>query len=386
MKMVPLGDVAEFASGGTPDRKNESFYQGEIPWITGADIDDEGHVRTRHHITEQAVQKSATKITRKNSLLLVTRTSVGKTLIPPHPVSFSQDLTAINPCDNLDLKYLSRFLQSRSQYFEQHSRGATIKGVTRQVVENLRIPLPPLDEQRRIAAILDKADAIRQKRRQATTHLDTLTQSIFYRMFLTHQEWETCPLGTIADVDSGITKGRKAKDVTLSQTPYLAVSNVQDGYLDLTNVKHIAATAAEIKRFKLLPGDLLLTEGGDPDKLGRGSVWNGEIAGCIHQNHIFRVRLNQTSPVTSFFFSQYLRTHEAKQYFLKSAKQTTGIASINKTQLSKFPVPLVPKEDQTRFAKYSLAISRRRDTSMKSLSTAESLFASLQSRAFRGEL
>jgi type I restriction enzyme S subunit len=161
--------------------------------------------------------------------------------------------------------------------------------------------------------------------------------------------WPESSLDEICTITSGITKGRKPPSEPLEEVPYMAVVNVQDGRLNLDLVKTIQASAAEIKRYQLLPGDLLLTEGGDPDKLGRGTIWNGEIDPCIHQNHIFRVRSN--SPLINMsYLSRLVASPVGKAYFLTKAKQTTGIASINLTQLRSFPVPLPPLNEQRRIA------------------------------------
>jgi type I restriction enzyme S subunit len=161
--------------------------------------------------------------------------------------------------------------------------------------------------------------------------------------------WPEASLDEICTISSGITKGRKPPSEPLNEVPYMAVVNVQDGRLNLDLVKTIQASAAEIERYQLLPGDLLLTEGGDPDKLGRGTIWNGEIDLCIHQNHIFRVRSN--SPLINMsYLSRLVASPVGKAYFLAKAKQTTGIASINLTQLRSFPVPLPPLNEQRRIA------------------------------------
>ena len=104
--------------------------------------------------------------------------------------------------------------------------------------------------------------------------------------------WEEgATFGEVADIVSGLTKGRRLSDAATREVPYLAVVNVQDRRLVLDPLKRICATEREIDRYRLVRNDLLLTEGGDPDKLGRGTVWRGELDECIHQNHIFRVRL-----------------------------------------------------------------------------------------------
>ena len=192
-------------------------------------------------------------------------------------------------------------------------------------------------------------------------------------------------LGDVADIMSGITKGRKLTGAATREVPYLAVVNVQDRRLNLNTVKTIEATEAEISRYQLKGGDLLLTEGGDPDKLGRGSLWNEEISGCIHQNHIFRVRLT-SGHITPLFLNWLIGSERGKRYFLKSAKQTTGIASINLRQLRAFPVLTPPPALQQQFAAAIECLCALTVEVQKSLTIVDALFASLLHRAFRGEL
>ena len=170
-------------------------------------------------------------------------------------------------------------------------------------------------------------------------------------MFLNSKAWKKQELDSLADVVSGITKGRKTKEPHLIEVPYMAVSNVKDGYIDWTTVKTIQATQQEIEQYRLLPDDVLMTEGGDPDKLGRGAILKEPLQNCIHQNHIFRVRLNE-SLILPAFFEEYLKHQKAKRYFLGCAKQTTGIASINMRQLKALPVLLPPLELQEQFAAF----------------------------------
>ncbi|MBY5646270.1 restriction endonuclease subunit S [Rhizobium leguminosarum] len=248
------------------------------------------------------------------------------------------------------------------------------------------IPLPPLSEQKRIAAILDKADQLRQKRRQAIALLDSLTQSIFLEMFgdpvSNPKGWDDrFILSDVADIGSGITKGRPMRGQSTRSVPYLAVANVQDRALNLKAVKEIDASDDEIARYRLLRDDLLVTEGGDPDKLGRGTLWSEELPEAIHQNHIFRIRFKD-SRIMPLFANWLVGSERGKKYFLRSAKQTTGIASINKTQLSNFPVLLPPIVLQLEFAEKTRNVcSMQTALSAKNL-LLDTLFSSLQQRAF----
>ena len=168
---------------------------------------------------------------------------------------------------------------------------------------------------------------------------------------------EKAVLGSVADVVSGITKGRKIGSETFIEVPYMAVSNVKSGYIDYSAIKTIVATEAEVNRYRLLSNDILMTEGGDPDKLGRGAVIKNPPRNCIHQNHVFRVRLNH-SKVIPDYFQMYLQHRKSKNYFLKCAKQTTGIASINMRQLRSLPVPLPPLPLQQQFAAFAAEVDK----------------------------
>ncbi|HID36647.1 MAG TPA: restriction endonuclease subunit S [Ghiorsea sp.] len=291
-----------------------------------------------------------------------------------------------------ETRFLGRLLEGKFRELndQAQARGATIPHVDKNKLEEIRLPKLDPEDQRRIAAILDKADDIRRKREQALALADDFLRSLFLDMFgdpVTNPKgWDECTLDEIADIASGLTKGRKIRpDQSTRAVPYMRVANVQDGHLALNEIKKIEATEVEIERYLLKANDILLTEGGDPDKLGRGSVWSGEIDECIHQNHIFRVRLN-ADLIHPLILQNQIGSQRGKRYFLRAAKQTTGIASINKTQLSKYPVLLPSKAAQENY----LVLAKKVQTTINSLqfSADESsdLFSSLSQRAFRGEL
>ncbi len=159
--------------------------------------------------------------------------------------------------------------------------------------------------------------------------------------------WCWTTVDAIAEVKGGITKNQKrTSPEPMREVPYLRVANVQRGHLELSKVVTIPATEAEIDELRLLRGDVLFNEGGDRDKLGRGWIWKGEIAECIHQNHVFRARLLMPDVVPEFL-SWYGNT-EGQRYFFAEGKQTTNLASINMTKLRSLPVPLPPAAEQRR--------------------------------------
>ena len=283
----------------------------------------------------------------------------------------------------LESKYLYYFCENFD--FEQLNTTVTIPSLTKANLQNIEMPLPPLEEQQKISAVLDKVSDLIAKRRQQLEKLDLLVKARFTEMFgdmmQNPKEWSCRPLEEMAGIVSGITKGRKTKENDLIEVPYMAVSNVKDGYIDWTTIKTILATRSEIEMYRLMPNDVLMTEGGDPDKLGRGAIIYAPLENCIHQNHIFRVRLNATI-LLPIYFSEFLKHQRAKQYFLRCAKQTTGIASINMRQLKGLPTLVPPIELQNQFADFVEQVEKTKTSIKESLTKLETLKKALMQEYF----
>ena len=289
----------------------------------------------------------------------------------------------------LNQDYLYHFLPKALLKIHSETPAVTVKHLSVKTIKEIEIPIPPLAEQKRLAAILDKADAIRRKRQQAIELADKFLRSVFLDMFgdpVTNPKgWDEQELSEIALVQSGVTKGRKLEDKKTVSVPYMRVANVQDGYLNLDDIQEIEVLETDIEKYRLHKGDLLLTEGGDPDKLGRGSIWQEQIENCIHQNHIFCVRPNKDI-VLPIFLSAQIGSSRGKRYFLQVGKQTTGIATINKTVLCKYPALMPPIELQREFAKRVEKVETLKAKLKASQLQAEEQFKALSQRAFAGEL
>lgn len=144
---------------------------------------------------------------------------------------------------------------------------------------------------------------------------------------------------------SGVTKGQKVAQREAIETPYLRVANVQRGQLDLGEMKTITVKHSDFERYQLRDGDVLMTEGGDWDKLGRAAIWRDEVPNCIHQNHVFRLRFEQ-SAILPEWVVLFVNSPLGREYFSRAAKQTTNLASINMTQLRSCPIPIPTYAEQ----------------------------------------
>ena len=279
----------------------------------------------------------------------------GKGLLNQHIFKVVFDKCEVNK------QYFVFAVKHKLKEMELKTHGATMKHIVKKDFDNTVIPFPTVEKQADIAYILSKIESIVEFRQQELQQLDDLMKARFVEMFgdmyLNSKGWPEAKLESMADVVSGITKGRKTKAEDLTEVPYMAVSNVKDGYIDWTTVKTIEATQQEIEQYRLLADDVLMTEGGDPDKVGRGAIIKEPLENCIHQNHIFRVRLDE-SMILPEFFAEYLQHQRSKRYFLGCAKQTTGIASINMTQLRALPVLMPPLSKQEEFVLFKAQVNK----------------------------
>lgn len=283
------------------------------------------------------------------------------------------------------LYYLTTWKTFRKEAERNMTGSAGQKRVPKTFLENYVVNLPDIDTQKSENKILRKVDDLIFLRKQQLAKLDELVKARFVEMFgdvlLNSMQWPEKTLENMADIVSGITKGRKTAEADLQEVPYMAVSNVKDGYIDWTTVKTILATRQEIEQYRLMPDDILMTEGGDPDKVGRGAIIKVPLKNSIHQNHIFRVRLDEQEILPSFF-AEYLRHQKAKRYFLGCAKQTTGIASINMRQLRALPTLVPPLSLQKQFAAFVERVDRQKQTVQQSLEKLELMKKALMQEYF----
>ncbi len=236
-----------------------------------------------------------------------------------------------------------------------------VPGLNREMAYLEKASVPnKIPEQKKIAHILSTVQQAIEAQERIIQITTELKKALMHKLFTEGlrneprkqteigpipESWDLVSLNDCAVVQTGIAKGRKVKPEDVVEVPYLRVANVQDGHLDLSEMKTIIIGKNEQQRFALQDGDVVLTEGGDFDKLGRGFIWHGQIDNCVHQNHVFAVRPD-TSKISSEFFAYQSQSPYGKSYFLSVAHKTTNLACINTTKLKAFPVLLPPSDQQ----------------------------------------
>lgn len=392
MKNWPTKSLGELAGGGQYGLNAAAMAEGTgVRFIRITDITDAGELRHEEPAFVPADTPELGHYELKDGDVLIARSgaTAGKSYVHQsfgeravfagYLIRFQPDISKILP------RFIQVFLQT-PDYWRQlnsHKRALAQPNVNAKQLASLVLPVPPLAEQERIVNLLDEADELRKLRAQADRRTAQLIPALFHKTFGSTKSVK--PLKELADVVSGVAKGRKFNGEQPLTIPYVRVANVQDGYLDLSELKTIEALPQEIEELSLKKGDVLLTEGGDFNKLGRGAMLEQDLPNCIHQNHVFRVRCHAAQMISEYF-AGFLRSSDARSYFLRCAKKTSNLASINMSQLRALPVPVAPLPLQTEFAERVKAIRELETAQARSCGRLDALFASLLDKAFKGEL
>ena len=384
-----LSELFTLQMGKTPSRDNSSYWEkSENSWISIADLTNSGKYisNTKETLSDSAVAESGIKKIPANTVIMSFKLSLGKVAITEKEMYSNEAIMAFidKGVEKISPEYLYYLLRAKdwSNGTNKAVMGATLNKAT---LSTTKIQLHEYDNQLEIVNMLNRVSSSIDFRKQQLTKLDELIKARFVEMFgdmlLNSLDWPEKSLEGLADIVSGITKGRKTTEAELIEVPYMAVSNVKSGYIDWTTVKTILATKQEIEQYRLMPDDILMTEGGDPDKVGRGAIIKKPLKDSIHQNHIFRVRLDE-SELLPAYFAEYLQRQKAKRYFLGCAKQTTGIASINMRQLRALPVLIPPLPLQNQFAAFVEEVDKSKVEVQKALDQTQLLFDSLMQQYF----
>ena len=222
--------------------------------------------------------------------------------------------------------------------------------------------LPPMEEQRLMVTHLLALRVNEDALREAALSIDAVESSLLLSEFGRYSrtlDVKHVHLSRVAIIQSGVAKGRASEPGTTIEVPYLRVANVKDGSLDLSDIQLITVEKNRVQNYFLRTGDVLMTEGGDLDKLGRGTVWQGEIADCVHQNHVFAVRPDGAR-LSPWYLAALARSPFGRGYFQKCAKRTSNLASVNKQELGQLPIPTTPLSHQHDFTERWIAIRTRR--------------------------
>jgi type I restriction enzyme, S subunit len=293
-----------------------------------------------------------------------------------------------NP-DLCSLSYIRfRFLPILKK-IEDETPFVTVKHLSSSQLEDTEIVLPSLEIQHRIANVLERANRMRRLRQHALEMSDTYLQSVFLEMFgeptLNSKKFDVIFLEELGDVQGGLQVTHK-RDIHPLKIPYLRVANSYRNRLNLTEIKYMGVTEKEFERVRLRQDDILLVEGhGNIDEVGRASVWNNEIEGCGHQNHLIRFRPDR-SRVHVKYISHFLNSSAGKRYFRTTSNTTSGLNTTSTGTVKECPVLLPPLELQEKFARIVQTHEHLRAQQLEAHRQAQHLYDTLLHQAFTGQL
>ncbi|VAW51811.1 Type I restriction-modification system, specificity subunit S [hydrothermal vent metagenome] len=393
--MALLGELVDITGGGTPGRKIAEYWNGEIPWATVKDFKSVELKAALESITEEGLNKSASNLIPAGSIIVPTRMAVGKAAINTVEMAINQDLKALIIKDKkkVDRDYLFRSILSKSSYLERRGKGATVKGITLDVLREMELPLPPppLKEQKRIAAILDKADAIRRKSQQAIDLTDQLLRSVFLDMFgdpvTTPKDWDVTVFGDLIDVltdyhANGSYKILK-KHVALKNTKNYALmvrttDLESENFTD--NVKWINESAYTfLKKTKVYGGELLVNKIGSAGAVYLMPHLDTPVSLAMNQ---FMIRCNEKC--NNIFAYHYLKTEHADRK-IKERVQGAVTKTITKDAMRSIQFINPPIDLQNKFVGVVAKIENDLADKLNN-NKLDDLFNSLAQQAFNGAL
>ena len=390
MRTVPLQQICDIQIGKTPSRSVPEYWGGELPWVTISDF-AAGRIvtTTQERITRIGAAKSGSKRIPRGTLLLSFKLSLGKRALSGCDLFTNEAIAALHVLDHdvADRDYLYWALGS-IDYDRLVDRAAKGKTLNKAKLKILKIPLPPLDKQKRIAGILDAADALRAKRREALAQLDTLLKATFLDMFgdPVRGDW---PMAKVEDVASN-EKGAMRTGPFGSQ---LLHSEFVDKGIRVLGIDNAVADEfregeprfitpkkyEQLRRYTVRPGDILITIMGT---CGRCAIVPDNIGVAINTKHLCCITLDRDKCLPRFLHAYFLQHPIARRYLERSAKGAI-MSGLNMGIIRALPIPVPPLELQYRFAAIVKSVEQQIASQRAHLNELDTLFASLQSRAFR---
>ena len=388
-QQTTLGEVADIVSGSTPKSDVPRYWDGSVAWATPTDLSrlDGKHLsKTDRTITEEGLNESSARLLPPGSVLFSSRAPIGLVAINTQPMATNQGFKSFVPRPEVDADYLYWWLRANRRQLEDLGNGATFKEVSKAVVSRVKFPLPPFAEQRRIAAILDKADAIRRKREQALALADEFVRAVFVEMFgdpsTNSKGW---PIGSIRDLIVEAKYGTSQKaDAVLGSYPVLRMGNLTyAGRIDSTDLKYLDLNRHEVDKYTVRRGDLLFNRTNSRELVGKTAV---VMTDKIYAFAGYLVRARTNNKANPHYISAFLNSPFGKSTLQGMCKSIIGMANINAQEFQNIRLPVPPRDLQNQFGTVLERTEVTRQLLQADLRNATELFTSLSQRAFRGEL
>lgn len=385
MKRYKLGDICEIVSGSTPKTNIEEYWDGDVKWITPAELNDDTYIITDsvRKITKLGVKKTGLTSFPEGTVILSSRAPIGKVAIAGCEMYCNQGFKNLICSEKIDNRYLYWFLKGNTAFLHSLGRGATFKEISKTIVANITIDVPNKQKQRQVADNLEKLSKIIRLRKQELLKLDELIKARFVEMFgdpiINPMGW---PISELSTYIQFLTSGSRGWSKYFADTGeyFITIKNVKNCRISLEDVQHVVPPDnAEAKRTRVQEGDLLISITAD---LGRTGVVSKEIAdygGYINQ-HLTCIRLNQ-SAVRTLYVAYYMESDAGKRQF-QAKNQSAVKAGLNFNSINSLRIMVPPVELQDAFICFIAQTDKSKVAVQKALDETQLLFDSLMQKYF----
>ena len=384
---VEIGEIIKVTSGGTPSRKKPEYYHnGNVPWVKTGDLKEKELYSASEFISEDGLKNSSAKLFPPDTVLIALYgATIGACSILKIEAATNQACAALLPSKKIDPKYLFYFLVHHKPKLIAAGVGGAQSNISGQIIKSTTIPLPPLPTQRRIAAILDKADALRRKDRELLDKYDELVQAVFLEMFGDPvKNPKNIEKRKLDEFIIHLTSGGRgwSKYYSDSGARFIRSYDVQMNEISEEEIVHVSPPDnRESQRTRVNPKDVLLTVTGS--KIGRVAVAPNDLGETYVSQHVAIIRTHKISP---YYLSFFLSLENGGQHLIRKNQYGQTKPGLKFDQIRGFEIPVPPIEMQRKFSNAMENIEAQKAKVRQQITQSEALFQSLLQRAFRGEL
>lgn len=387
MERVKLGEICEIVSGSTPKTGVTKYWDGDINWITPAELTDETYIieESQRKITDVAVQETGLRSFPKGTVILSSRAPIGKVAIAGKEMYCNQGFKNLICSEKIDNRYLYWYLKGHTDYLNSLGRGATFKEISKSIVENIEIPLPSLAEQSNCADVLEKCRNLILTQKTQIKQLDLLIKSRFVEMFgdlvINPYKW---PILKVSDVStllrSGLSRKLSDEDIGL---PVIRSGNIQNGQFVYEDIKYWYKDdpqGSKTEDYVLDDGDILVNFINSPSQIGKTAIYRDTGRNCIYTTNIFRMKLADNC--NEYYYNWFAMTdyyYWQLQNIIQPAVNQSSFTTVN---FLKINIPLPPIEKQNEFAVFVRKTDKLKAVAQKRLEKIQLLFDSLMQQYF----
>ncbi len=374
-----LGKICDIVAGQSPPSETYNKNQEGLPFFQGKTDFGEFFPTVRTWCSKP------NKLAEPDDILISVRAPVGATNVCNIVACIGRGLAAIKPSDQINQKYLLYYFRYYEPIFSKSGNGAIFSAITMSDLKSVQIPLPPLPIQKKIAAVLEKADELRRQREEQIKRLDDLLQATFLDMFgdpVTNPKgWKT---GKIGDLISSTHYGTSGKAYSEGEFPVLRMGNITyNGSWNFEDLKYMDLSEEEQRKYLVTNGEVLFNRTNSKELVGKTAVYR-EHTPMAYAGYLIKLKENEKG--NSEFIAAYLNSPFVKLYMRENCKSIVGMANINAQEVQKIPAILPPKSLQDKFAEKIHLMLRVKFKLEEKAKPINNLFNSLMQRAFKGEL